>query len=294
VTEEQGLLQHAVGELSSALANAVGASSLIQHRLLKGEFRERRVIAGLRPFIPLRYEMSSGVIVNADGNFSRQQDIILSDSMLTPPFLAAGELGVHPIEAVAAVIEVKSVATAQAMREAVENIASVKRLAPDEPRGFTEIRGASIGMGETGDKPFGGALFLGSGASDEAMLDAYLDATGTLAPNDRPNAVVVVGEFTLVWGSFAEGSDQPSIEPQPSRGTHVLLQRLGVNALLAFYMSMMKVLAAYQPPELDLIAYVNNSGGLGDHEIVVQKLPTVLQGDGCLGVYMGVDLHGGA
>lgn len=149
VTEEQGLLQHAMGELSSALANAVGATSLIQHRLLKGEFRERRVIAGLRPFIPRRYEMSSGVIVNAGGHFSRQQDIILSDSLLAPPFLAAGELGVHPIEAVAAVIEVKSVATAQAMREAVENIASVKRLASDEPRGF----GASCSSAATCPPP---------------------------------------------------------------------------------------------------------------------------------------------
>ena len=282
MAEEHGLLQHAMGELSSALANAVGASSLIQHRLLKGEFRERRVIAGLRPFIPRRYEMSSGVIVNVRGDFSRQQDIILSDSMLVPPFLAAGELGVHPIETVAAVIEVKSVATAQAVREAVENIASVKRLAPDEPRGFTEIRGAGIGVGETADKPFGGALFLGSGASDEAILAAYLDATTPLASNDRPNAVVVVGEFTLSWGSFSEGSEELVIEPQPSRGTCLLLQRLGGSALLAFYLSMMRVLAAYHPPELDLFAYVNNSGGLGGHEIVVQKLPTVLhQTFGC-------------
>jgi hypothetical protein len=276
MAEEHGLLQDAMGELSSALANAVGASSLIQHRLLKGEFRERRVIAGLRPFIPRRYEMSSGVIVNVPGDFSRQQDIILSDSMLVPPFLAAGELGVHPIETVAAVIEVKSVA----VREAVENIASVKQLAPDEPRGFTEIRGAGIGMGETAGKPFGGALFLGSDASDKAILDAYLDATTPLAPNDRPNAMVVVGEFALSWGSFSEGSDELIIEPQPSQGTCVLLQRLGGNALLVFYLSMMRVLTAYHSPELDLFAYVDNSGGLGGHDTIVQKLPTVLQSDG--------------
>src|SRR5262245_1221992 len=123
-------------ELSSALANAVGASSVIQHRLLKGEFRERRVIAGLRPFIPRRYEMNSGVVANADGNFSLQQDIILSDSMVAPPFLAAGELGVYPIEAVSGVIEVKSVATTQAIRDAVANIASVKSLMSDAPRDF--------------------------------------------------------------------------------------------------------------------------------------------------------------
>src|SRR5260370_30837111 len=226
MAEEPGLLQAAVNELSSALPNAVAASSLIQHRLLKGELRERRVIAGLRPFIPRRYEMNSGVVVNAEGNFSCQQDIILSDSMVAPPFLAAGELGVHPIETVSAVIEVKSVATAQAMRDAVANIASVKQLASDEPRDFTEIRDAYIGMGQNVDKPFGGVLFLGSDASDEAILDAYVKAIATLAPNDRPNAVVVVDEFALTWGSYVEESEQPIIQPEPLRGTHVLLQRL--------------------------------------------------------------------
>jgi hypothetical protein len=161
------------------------------------------------------------------------------------------------------------------MREAVENIASVKRLASDEPRGFIEIRDGSIGAGRSVAKPFGGALFLASSAPDEALFDAYLDATAALAPHDRPNAAVVVGEFALTWGSFEEGSDQPTIEPQPSRGTH-LVELVGANALLAFYMNMMRVLAAYQPPELDLIAYVNKSGGLGPHQMIVQKLPTVL------------------
>ncbi len=144
MAEEPGLLQAAVNELSSALPNAVAASSLIDHRLLKGEFRERRVIAGLRPFIPRRYEMLSGVVANADREYSRQQDIIISDSMIMPPVLAAGELGVHLIETVSAVIEVKSVATAQAVRDAVETIASVKRLASDGPRGITVIRGARL------------------------------------------------------------------------------------------------------------------------------------------------------
>jgi hypothetical protein len=115
-----------MGELSSALSYAVGASSLIQHRLLKGEFRERRVIAGLRSFIPRRYEISSGVVVNASGDHSRQQDVILSDSMTVPPLLAAGDLGVHLVETVRAVIEVKSMATAQTTRDAVMNVASVK------------------------------------------------------------------------------------------------------------------------------------------------------------------------
>lgn len=266
------MLQHAMGELSSALANAVGASSIIQHRLLKGEFRERKVIAGLRPFIPRRYEMLSGVVANADGEFSRQQDIVISDSMVSPPFMAAGELGVHPIETVSAVIEVKSIATTQSIQDGVTNISSVKKLIPDKPRAFAVIRGGGIEMGQTIDKPFGGALFLSNESSEEALLDAYLEATATLAANDRPNAVVVVGKFALTWASFTEESQGSVIQPLPSQGTHIFLHQAGPSALLIFYMNLMKVLAAYQPPQLDLASYVNNSGGVGKYEIIVQKL----------------------
>lgn len=272
--DDRGLLQAAMGELSLALGHAVGASSLIQHRLLKGEFRERRVIAGLRPFIPLRYEINSGVVVNSNGAFSGQQDIIISDSTIAPPFLAAGELGVYPIETVTGVIEVKSVATAQAVREAVANVASVKQLAPDEPRGYTEIRGAHIGTGQNVDKPFGGILFLDSTVSDEAILDTYIYATAQLAPNDRPNALVLVNSAVLTWGSYLDGEVQPIIQPEPLRGTHILLQRLGTNALLVFYIVLTRILDSYHPPELDLFSYIAKSGGYGAYELLARELPT--------------------
>jgi hypothetical protein len=38
-------------------------------------------------------------------------------------------------------------------------------------------------------------------------------------------------------------------------------------------MNLMRVLTAYPPPELDLISYVNKSGGLGSHAIDVRELP---------------------
>jgi hypothetical protein len=180
MNEGNGLVQLALGELSSALTRAVGASNPISHNLLKGEFRERRVISGLRPFIPRRYEMRSGIVVNTEGIFSRQQDIILSDSMGSPPFLAAGELGVHPIEIVNAVIEVKSVATKQAIRDAVANVVSVKRLLSDEPREHISVRAGRMRFGPDHDKPFGGILFLEGNISNDAIVETYMDAT---APN---------------------------------------------------------------------------------------------------------------
>jgi Domain of unknown function (DUF6602) len=275
---ERGLLQSAMDELSSALSNAVGASSVIDHRLLKGEFRERRVIAGLRPFIPRRYEMTSGVVVNAEGNFSRQQDIILSDSVTVPPILAAGELGVHLVETVRGVIEVKSVATAQSMRDAVANIASVKKLMPDVPRAFTDISGQSIPIGDTFDKPFGGILFLESGAEDSVIRDAFLEEASKLKSYNRPNAAVVVNKFALLWSNQSEEVDA-LIEAQAFRATQLGFHRLEANALLAFYMVLVKALADYQPPMLNLNLYLKNGGGLGRHEVHTYKVPHMPRDD---------------
>jgi hypothetical protein len=273
VTEERGLLHYAMEELSSALGAAVGATSLIQHRLLKGEFRERRVIAGLRPFIPRRYEMNSGVVLNDSGDFSLQQDIILSDSMMAPPFLAAGELGVFPIEAVSAVIEVKSVATTEEVRKAVANIASVKALMPNTPRGLPRMPGAVTTLRSTSVKPFGGALFLGRDISEEAICDTYLEASAALAPNDRPNAVVVVNEMTLMWGSPADNPSDSNIHLDPSQGTHLLIHHGKEDALLAFYVNLITFLAEYPAPRLDMTSYLNKGGGLDDDEITLKELP---------------------
>lgn len=268
-----GLLQESMAELSSGLQRAVGASKPIEHRLLKGEFRERRVIAGLRPFIPGRFTMTSGVVINAAQQFSRQQDIVLSDAMRAAPFLAAGDLGVHPIELIDGVIEVKSAATTQTVAEAVENIASVKRLAPYEMRGMTRVDADSIGMGETNEKPFGGILFLGTSAKLETLFDAYLKTCNELQPVDRPHVLTIVGHASIQWVTYpGSGTEIRSFEPLPTNGNAAALMPIGANALLSFYMTMMKVLTGYFPPPFDLAGYVNATGGLGPHVMTVQPV----------------------
>jgi hypothetical protein len=267
----RGLLQESMGELSASLERAVGASRPIEHRLLKGEFRERRVIAGLRPFIPARFSMTSGVVVNSRHEFSRQQDIVLSDTMRAAPFLAAGDLGVHPVELVDGVIEVKSSATSQTVAEAVESIASVKRLAAYELRDFTRVVGSGIGMGQTNEKPFGGAVFLGTSTNLRTLFDAYLSACQDVDPVDRPHVVTIVGRGSIHWvqADTTAGTLQ-TVEPLPTNANAVALMPAGQSALLSFYIVLMKVLSGYSPPPIDLVEYVNAAGGLGPLELTIQ------------------------
>jgi hypothetical protein len=58
------------------------------------------------------------MVVSASGRTSSQQDIVLYDRRILPPVVAAGEIGLFPVESVLYVIEVKSVLTAGELRSA--------------------------------------------------------------------------------------------------------------------------------------------------------------------------------
>lgn len=43
--------------------------------------------------------------------------------------------------------------------------------------------------------------------------------------------------------------------------------------MLLFYMILMKILTSYEPPDLDMMSYVTNSGGYGHYELKVLPMP---------------------
>jgi len=92
-------LEDGMRKLSLDLRSAFIGSQSVGHNLSKGEFREEELRRLLRPHIPGRFELSSGEVVNATGERSAQQDLIISDSHTSSPFLTSGAFGVHPVEA---------------------------------------------------------------------------------------------------------------------------------------------------------------------------------------------------
>jgi hypothetical protein len=245
------ILDEAIGRLSAGLKQSMRDTGAVGHRLSVGQMREQAVIAALSRHLPGRYTLSSGLVVNAAAEQSHQQDIIISDSLFESPFLTEGQLGVHPVESVFGVVEVKSRATAASIRSAVENVASVKRLFDIAPQTW----GAGTKDAE-GDKMFGGILCLERGASRTALFDAYLDANLRLLPEDRTNVLVVVDEFAAVWSGFRRRN--PGLGIQSSATWAERLHRVeGESALLAFYVLLRTRLRGYEPPPLDLRAYVD-------------------------------------
>ncbi|MEO9363446.1 MAG: DUF6602 domain-containing protein [Nitrososphaera sp.] len=103
-------------------------NKLIGHRGETGKANEQLLVELLKKFLPKVYSIGSGIIIDKDGNRSKQIDIIVYDSQFHPELFAQGTAVIFPVDVVYMTIEVKTTLNKQSVEQAVENIASVKQL----------------------------------------------------------------------------------------------------------------------------------------------------------------------
>jgi hypothetical protein len=255
-------LRLAMERLSRGLRDSLETSGAIGHALTRGEVRESEVIEALRPYLPMRYDLAKGEVIDAAGQRSRQQDIIISDALTGTPFLASGGMGVFPVEIVFAVLQIKSEIKPSTVAEAVENVVSAKRLASSEPRTQGVVTsGTNIQIGGATDaKPFG-AIFAFSATNDlrEIAQSFFTACLEIELPQDRPDALVVVDQALVAWVSTAESKLLARASDARCDGLALIEMP---DALLYFYLTLHSALAEYQPCDLDLWRYTPTSGAV--------------------------------
>lgn len=112
----------------------------IYHPTAKGSETELNWIGLLRNYLPERYSVDSGFVVDYEGNISEQIDIIIYDRHFTP-FIFRGENIVYiPAEGVYAIFEVKPKLSKTYYDYAVKKLKSVKELKRTSAS-FTHILG---------------------------------------------------------------------------------------------------------------------------------------------------------
>jgi len=102
------LIQNHTTAIIRSLIERIEALSDLKHKLTKGELRELFISNVLKLFLTHQFIIGSGIIINKNGNQSKQNDIIIYDNRVLPPFIKEQNLGVYPAESVIATIEVKS------------------------------------------------------------------------------------------------------------------------------------------------------------------------------------------
>lgn len=104
------------------------ARSLLGHSSAMGEASQNVWIKLFENYLPERYRSRSASIVDSDGNFSDQIDVVIYDRQYSPFLLHADGQVVIPIEAVYAVFEAKQELRIQFVQYAQKKIASVRCL----------------------------------------------------------------------------------------------------------------------------------------------------------------------
>jgi hypothetical protein len=105
----------------------------ISHAGERGKQREYALTTFLKKYLPRRYSLGTGQIIDCQGQISKQCDIVIYDAFNCPLLLAEEGYQVFPAEAVFGVIEVKSTLDANMILSSAQNIQAVKTLHRKEP-----------------------------------------------------------------------------------------------------------------------------------------------------------------
>jgi hypothetical protein len=93
-----------------------------------GTYREDIVKDFLKCLIPGHLDISNGFLINQNDEISKQCDIVVYDSQITPNIQSVSRQRFFPVETVAAVGEVKSTLSETEFKSAINKLAKIKRL----------------------------------------------------------------------------------------------------------------------------------------------------------------------
>lgn len=129
MTDKGPVLPRLFKQHQSALLSGLElAREVVDHPTSKGDVSEAKWRNMLAKYLPQRYRVSKGQVVDSRGGISQQIDVIIHDAHYCPLFLEEGDICFVPAESVYAVFEAKQELTAASMAYAGGKAASVRRL----------------------------------------------------------------------------------------------------------------------------------------------------------------------
>ncbi len=98
------------------------------HHPSSGTNKERLISDFINNYVPKKFTVDTGIVMERNGVLSNEADIVIADSINNAPLFPDGEKKLWPVESVYEVIEVKSTLTKPEMENAIEKCRRFKRL----------------------------------------------------------------------------------------------------------------------------------------------------------------------
>lgn len=210
------------------------------HRPSAGTNREDLVEKFMRDHLPGRFGISSGLVISHDGKFSNQADLLVVDSMNNAPLYGTAPNPLWPVEAVYALVEVKTNLSPAELRDAVAKARRFKTL----PRRFAEV-GAPLRISAS---LF--AIWAFDCPAAATLKENVVEVLADVPRGEQPDLIIVPDRIVGRSGAYLElanlgepGSPfRARLEQEPVGSAAVVgslppvvLYDLGENSLLAFY-----------------------------------------------------------
>ena len=159
----------------------------------KGSYRENTLKQFLSDGrLPSRYGIGTGEIVGLAHNVSRQSDLIIYDHLNGISLVYDENTQVYPIECVAGTIEVKSTLSKTELIKSLENIKSVKKLAPRETASKSVL---GFHVAYPRPYPFGAVFgYRLSGNSLSSLTENLIEWESNTPKEYWPNVIAVLDE----------------------------------------------------------------------------------------------------
>jgi hypothetical protein len=151
------------------------------HSVTKGDASEKVWLALLQTYLPQRYQAATAHIVDSQGAFSEQIDIVIFDRQYSPFIFHYEDQTIIPAESVYAVFEAKQKINLEQIRYARKKVESVRRL----HRTSLPIPYAKGTYPAKPLIPIYGGLLAFESDWNPALGNSFLDALGDAKDIDR-------------------------------------------------------------------------------------------------------------
>lgn len=180
---------------SQVIAAKSAALEAIHHAGDRGAEREDVLEEFLLPLLPEQIGIGRGEIRASNGQWSKQEDLILYDKLSCPRLFVGSRSQIFPVESIGAVIEVKTRLNTEEIGDVTRNIAAVRRL--QKEGSAMKVGAGSIAFGQP--TPILGCVFAYDlGLKRETFEQRWIEAQLALPPEQRVNLTCVLNRFVIL------------------------------------------------------------------------------------------------
>jgi hypothetical protein len=252
-------------EVSEQLLSEFRKFASINHGPGKGDLREDTFRKFLDDYLPTRYGVGQGQVITPANRVSGQLDIVIYDPLHCPRLIASASHSIYPVESVYGAISMKSHLDSEELKEAFQNIASLKAILPQQGFSHSPTSGMSVGMARP--MPVTGIIAYGANRSLEAIADQVRKLDEQYSDISlRPDFVAVIGQGIVAPREPLRGEFNSYQLPGELERLSAL-RKTGRHTLLRLYMQVLRELNALTLRPLDLHNYDDMPRLVGQYRV---------------------------